>query len=262
MSRGGGAPGGSGSPDAAATAATAADSLVLYEDAWFVAANKPAGLLVHADGTGAPTLTDLVRSWLEVRGEHERAAELQAVQRLDVDTTGVVLLSASKRSQAALDALVASHDGIEKRYLAVVRGVPAWERRDLDAPIGRDRHDARRMRAGSGKPALSRVRVLAVAGPRRARLSLVEVKLATGRRHQIRVHLASEGLPIVGDSLYGVPADRRGAHPLMLHAWRECLGHPVTGEPLAITAPVPPAFAKLGPWEPRSQAAREIVSIL
>lgn len=220
------------------------EPLVLYEDAWVLAANKPAGMLVHPDGTGAPSLADLLRARLEGSGERDRAGELQAVQRLDVDTTGVVLFSTCKGSQGALDALVASHDGVEKRYLAIVRGEVPWERRDLDAPIGRDRHDARRMRAGSGKPALTHVRVLGALGPRRVRTTLVEVVLATGRRHQIRVHLAGAGHPIVGDALYGVPADRRGAHPLMLHAWRESFVHPVTGEPITVTAPLPPTWPR------------------
>ena len=123
---------------------------VLYRDPFLMAVDKPAGILVHADGTGARTLTDDVAALLAREGV---PAVPQAVQRLDVDTTGVVLFSLAPEFQPALDALVASHD-MRKRYLAVVEGsFPAGVLR-LGAPLGRDRHDARRMRVSPrGKPA-------------------------------------------------------------------------------------------------------------
>lgn len=223
--------------------ALAAPALI-YEDEWLLAADKPAGVIVHGDGTGTATLTDAVRAHLLDEGREEAAAQLQAVQRLDADTTGLVLFSLSKEVQPRLDALVAEHDGIEKRYLAIVRGeVPPTLTR-IDTGLARDRHDARRMRVDArGKPSLTLVRPLDVAGPRRARVSLVELTLRTGRKHQIRVHLASRGYPILGDALYGVPADRAGRTPLMLHAVSEVLAHPVTGERLALSVPYPERFA-------------------
>lgn len=266
----------------------------LFEDAWLLAIDKPAGIIVHDDGTGAPTLTDLARGHLEAAGEGDVAAQLQAVQRLDRDTTGVVLFSKDKAVQPKLDAALAGRAAAavgavtrgmpgattaspagaapvpdarlapdarpaRKRYLAVVRGEFPWKIRTLDGPIGRDRHDARRMRVTpAGKPSRTRVLGLAVAGPRRARTSLVLARLETGRKHQIRVHLANAGYPIVGDALYGVPADRTAANggrgascgkpvPLMLHAFEERLTHPVTGEPLVIRAPYPERFAQAFP---------------
>lgn len=200
---------------------------IIYEDDVLLAVDKPAGVLVHADGTGARTLTDAVAEHLASEGR--AGARPQAVQRLDVGTTGLVLFSLDRATQPALDAQVAGH-GMEKTYLAVVSGRFPWGERCVRAPVGRDRHDARRMRVckpGQGKPAETRVRRLAVAGSR----SLLLVELGTGRRHQIRVHLASLGFPIVGDSLYG--GSRSGAG-LLLHAWREALDHPVTGERLLL----------------------------
>lgn len=241
---------------------------VLYEDEWLLAADKPAGLLVHGDGTGAPSLTGIVRAHLLASGENEAAAQLQSVQRLDVDTTGIVLFSKDKAVQPALDALVAMHDGgapaapacdgasaaaragVRKRYLAIVRGAWPWESCEIDAAIGRDRHDARRMRvAPSGKPARTHVMRLATAGPRATCRTLLLVELASGRKHQIRVHLASRGFPIVGDALYGTPADRRArvGSGLMLHAVAEDLVHPVTGRPLALRTPVPARFVEAFP---------------
>lgn len=234
---------------------------VLYEDEWMLAVDKPAGMLVHGDGTGEPSLTEVLRGELEARGDHKAAKHLQPVQRLDVPTTGVVLFSKSKTAQPKLDALMASKEGVTKRYLAIVRGEFPWEGLVLCQRIGRDRHDARRMRVSEhGKKALTRVTRLAGTGERGARLSLVSAVIETGRKHQIRVHLSAAGYPIVGDALYGVPADRagsgKGGHGkravagaanggLMLHALEERLTHPMTGERVVIAAPYPERFDAL-----------------
>ena len=248
-----GVAGGGEAPAAAPLGVGGATSgLVLYEDEWLLAADKPAGIIVHGDGTGQETLTDLVRGHLLATGQAGAARELQAVQRLDRETSGVVLFSKSKEVQPKLDALVAEHAGISKRYLAVVRGSFPEQERLIELPLARDRHDARRMRAdAAGKPSATHVRLLSTTGPRAKRLSLVECMLLTGRKHQIRVHLASQGYPIMGDALYGVPADRAGRTPLMLHAKSEQLVHPVTGEGLMITSPYPQRFARLFPNEGR-----------
>lgn len=218
---------------------------IIYEDEALLACDKPAGMLVHGDGTGARTLTDAVAEHLAAGGRPE--ARPQAVQRLDMGTTGLVLFSLDRATQAELDRQVAGHD-MRKTYLAVVRGAFPGGERLIDRPIGRDRHDARRMRAcrpGQGKPAETRVRRVASAGGR----SLLRVELLTGRRHQIRVHLASMGFPIVGDELYG---GARSAEGLLLHAWREEVVHPVTGRRLRLETawperlwPVPPPGARV-----------------
>lgn len=200
---------------------------VVYEDEVLLAADKPAGVIVHADGTGARTLTDLVAEHLAAEGRGR--ARPQAVQRLDRETTGLTLFSLERATQPALDAQVAGHE-MGKTYLAVVSGRVGWAERVVRAPIGRDRHDARRMRVcrpGQGRPAETRLRRVARAGGR----TLLAVELVTGRRHQIRVHLASLGLPIVGDALYGGARCPAG---LLLHAWRERVVHPVSGEALSL----------------------------
>lgn len=221
-----------------------ADGRAIYEDEVLLAWDKPAGILVHGDGTGARTLTDVVAEHLAAGGR--AGVRPQAVQRLDVETTGLVLFSLDRSAQPALDAQVAGH-GMRKRYLAVVAGRFPWGERDVRAPIGRDRHDARRMRAcrpGRGKPAQTHVRRLAAAAGR----TLLLVELGTGRRHQIRVHLASLGFPIVGDALYG---GARSSAGLLLHAWREELDHPVTGERLRLETPWPERL-----WPARPDALR------
>ena len=204
-----------------------ADGSVIYEDEVLLAWDKPAGIIVHADGTGARTLTDIVAAHLAATGRVD--VRPQAVQRLDRETTGLTLFSLDRTTQPALDAQVAGH-AMNKTYLAVVAGRIPWAQKTVRLPIGRDRHDARRMRVcrpGQGSPAETRVRRIAEKDGR----TLLLVTLVTGRRHQIRVHLASLGHPIVGDALYG---GARSASGLLLHAWSEELDHPLTGERLRL----------------------------
>lgn len=210
----------------------AVDTFVtVWHDGWLLAADKPAGLLVHGDGTGAASLTGLVRT-------RTGAACAQPVQRLDVETTGLVLFSLDKAVQPALDTAVAT-GGIRKRYIALVAGRIARGERTVEAAIGRDRHDARRMRISkTGKPSVTILRPLGVFD----NATLVELELKTGRRHQIRVHMAAVGHPVVGDALYRGPASARG---LMLHALEERLVHPVTGEELLLRTAWPERFANL-----------------
>lgn len=212
---------------------------VLFVSETLLAVDKPTGIIVHGDGTGAPTLTGLIAE--RIRGgsvpgvSPAQADELQALQRLDRDTSGIVLFSLCKRTQGAYDRLVAERS-ISKHYLAIACGKIPWNERALTWPIGRDRHDARRMRASkTGKAA----HTYAVVRDRRRVdgrwLTLLDVQLHTGRKHQIRVHLARAGFPLLGDALYGAP----DPHGLMLHAHELAFTDPVTSEPVRIVAPVP-----------------------
>jgi len=226
-------------PSATTRPVTAAPASVVWEDPLALLADKPAGLLVHGDGTGAETLSDRVQAHLAAEGS---CAVAQAVQRLDVETTGLVLFSKTEQFQPAFDALVAGNS-MRKRYLVEVMGSFPWGETSIEQPIGRDRHDARRMRVSpAGKHSLTRVTRLAMENRR----SLLLVELATGRRHQIRVHLANLGFPVVGDTLYGGARSETG---LMLHAWEERFVHPVTGETLCLRTSWPVRF---GSWEARS----------
>lgn len=216
---------------------------VLYEDPWLMAVDKPAGIIVHGDGTATHTLTGLVARHLQAQGRDRTASEVQPLQRLDRDTTGIVLFSLSKETQPAFDRLIAER-AVRKRYLAIVdRRFPAAK--TMQQSIGRDRHDSRRMRVSrTGKTAHTEVTRIAYTasnshGPAR---SLLSVDLHTGRKHQIRVHLSHAGFPIVGDVLYGGTRSTAG---LMLHAAEMSFSHPVTGEPICIRAPYPERFENL-----------------
>ena len=217
---------------------------VLWHDRLLLAAQKPAGLLVHGDGTGADTLTARVQhslAGLAARDGWPQPPVAQALQRLDVCTTGIVLFSLTEEFQPTFDAMVAAHR-MRKRYLAVVRGTFPMGAHVIDRPIARDRHDARRMRVGkTGKPAQTKAMCV-----RRGRgCSLVACELVTGRRHQIRVHLSSMGYPILGDALYGQRHGREGQ--LMLHAYEEAFVHPVLRERVVLRTEWPERFADLFP---------------
>ncbi len=210
---------------------------VLYRSDTLIAVDKPQGIIVHGDGTGAPTLTDAVRELLlaEVADAAQSAArDLQCLQRLDHDTSGIVLFSLSKQTQGAYDRLIAEH-AVEKHYRALVKGRFPKAPQTYTWPIGRDRHDARKMRVSrTGKTATTHACRLG----QYASTALLDVRIETGRKHQIRVHLSHACHPIVGDELYGHP------HPkgLMLHAAELSFRDPVTDEFIAIRSSLPRRF--------------------
>lgn len=229
---------------------------IIYQDSYILAVNKPAGIIIHSDGTShageragmcaAETLTDLARVYLENNGCVQQAQDVQALHRLDKDTTGIVLFSLDKETQPLFDELIRSRN-VHKTYLAVVKGEFPEGEQDITLPIGRDRHDARRMRVSkTGKAALTHVRRLEVQRRGQSTQSLMLAELGTGRKHQIRVHFSALGFPIVGDGLYGRTSSTRTAAftqvPLMLHAYELSFVHPVTGESLVLKTGWPSRF--------------------
>ena len=229
---------------------------IIYQDSYILAVNKPAGIIIHSDGTSragehagmraTETLTDRVRVYLESKGCVQQVQDAQALHRLDKDTTGIVLFSLDKETQPLFDELIRSRN-VHKTYLAVVKGEFPEGEQDITLPIGRDRHDARRMHVSkTGKPALTHVRRLEVQRRGQSMRSLMLAELGTGRKHQIRVHFSALGFPIVGDGLYGRTSSTRTAAfmqvPLMLHAYELSFVHPVTGESLVLKTEWPSRF--------------------
>ena len=214
---------------------------VLYEDAEMVAIDKPAGMVVHAgagvhSGTVVNALLHRFNALSSVGGELRPGI----VHRLDRYTSGVLLVAKTDAAHRALAAQFAGRE-IEKTYLALVHGVVKQECGRIARPIARD--PARRIRMTSrlatGRAAWSEYRVLA----RFPRFTYLEVRIGTGRTHQIRVHLSSIGHPVAGDRLYGAPAETPGRPPLaryFLHAHRIRFRHPATGKEIAIVSPLPP----------------------
>ncbi len=209
---------------------------LLYQDADLAAVDKPAGVPAQ------PTLTS-DRGTLPELASALLGAEVTLVHRLDRETSGVTVLARNPAAAAAL-AEAFRTGGPEKTYLALTARPPSPAEGRIEAALGKDpaRPGLRRVAPG-GDPAATRYRTL-FAGPRAA---LVEARPETGRTHQIRVHLAHRGAPLLGDARYGGP--RRVGEVevprVMLHALRLELAHPITGAPMAFTAPVPEDFRRV-----------------
>lgn len=205
----------------------------LHLDPDLVAIDKPEGLLsVASEREHARSALYLVRAALAGPG---RSGELWPVHRLDRETSGVLLFA---RTPAARAAVQARWDEARKTYLALVEGAPRAPEGVIDLPLAERRDlDVRVDTGPDGKPARTRYRTR----ERRGSRTLLEVELETGRRHQIRVHLAALGCPVVGDERYGTRAARLG-----LHAWRLVVPHPRDGRELALEAPPPASFRALG----------------
>jgi len=212
--------------------------VVLYEDADVVAIDKPAGMVIHA-GAGIHSGT-LVNALLHRFGQLSSAGGALRpgiVHRLDRFTSGVVLVA---KNDAAHRNLAAQFSGrlIEKVYLALVHGSLKQETGRIERPIARDPVHRTRMtaRVATGRAAWSEYRVLR----RFAGFTLLEVRIGTGRTHQIRVHLSSIGHPVVGDTLYGAPkiADLAPLGRYFLHAHRIRFRQPSSGEEVTVVSPL------------------------
>ena len=213
---------------------------ILYEDAELIAINKPAGLLsVATDAQRSVTAWRQVTDYLQIRNKRARA---YVVHRLDRDTSGVLLFAKNDKLRLALqerwNELVTC-----RGYLAVVSGAPPKEEDTIRTWLLENRAHIvySAPKSKGGKEAVTRYRVL----ERRRGFALLDVEIDTGRKNQIRVHMADLGCPVVGDKKYGDGSDplRR----LGLHAGRLELTHPVTGRELSFTAPTPREFERLFP---------------
>ncbi len=214
--------------------------LVLYEGDSLVAIDKPAGMVVHAGaGVHAGTVVNALLHRFSTLSGVGGALRPGIVHRLDRFTSGVLLVAKNDAAHRNLAAQFAGRE-VEKTYLALVHGKVARETGRIDRPIARDPVRRTRMTAKleRGRAAWSEYRVLR----RFAKFTLLEVRIGTGRTHQIRVHLASIGHAVAGDTLYGAPTKTPGMPPLgryFLHAHRIAFRLPSSGEPIAIVSPLP-----------------------
>ena len=224
---------------------------ILFEDDWLLALDKPPGMVAHptkshADGT-------VLNALLFHFGKAEGGAGL--VNRLDMNTSGVLLVAKAPGVHARLARVLRTREA-EKEYLAVVYGPVPFPKGRIDRRILRDPRDPRRRTASrtEGKDATTLWE--RISESKDGGIALLRCRLLTGRTHQIRVHLHAEGMPIVGDPLYGEPrwkglrdpalaAACRGFPRQALHARRLCFPHPVTGERVEVLAPVPADLAGL-----------------
>jgi 23S rRNA pseudouridine1911/1915/1917 synthase len=205
---------------------------IAYEDDHLLVVDKPAGIVVHpspghATGTMVHGLAGRTAG-----GDEDRPG---IVHRLDRDTSGLLVVARSEEAYERLQELVRDRE-LERRYKALVRGRPRSWRGRIEAPIGRDRHDPTRhsLETDTPREAVTHFEVERLLDKH----ALLDVRLETGRTHQIRVHLGAIGLPVVGDPVYGVPDEQLKRQ--FLHAWRLAFPHPVSGEPVEVESPLPP----------------------
>ncbi len=209
------------------------DLRIAYEDEHLVVVDKPAGLVVHpSPGHATGTLVHGLLAHEVAGGDKDRPG---IVHRLDRDTSGLMVVARSDEAHKRLQDLVRKRD-LERHYRALVVGRPRSRAGRIEAPVGRDRRDPMRQSLDTDTPreAITHFEVVELF-PRHA---LLDVKLETGRTHQVRVHLSAIGLPVAGDPVYGRPHEL-GLDRQFLHAARLAFPHPFTGERVDVGSPLP-----------------------
>lgn len=216
---------------------------ILYEDADVLVVDKPKGMVVHpAAGHYSRTLVNAVM--YHCKGELSGingVLRSGIVHRIDRDTTGSIIICKNDMAHNEIARQLKEHS-INRRYRAIVTGVLKDEEGTIEGAIGRDKKDRKKMAiTADGKPAVTHYRVL----QRFKHYTYVECVLETGRTHQIRVHMASIGHPLLGDEVYGRRSDKYKCEGQCLHAMTLGFHHPRTGEYIEVNAPLPPYFEHL-----------------
>lgn len=215
------------------------DVPVLYEDEWLLVVDKPAGMAVHPSrGHSSGTLVHALLGHGLAGGEDFRPG---VVHRLDKDTTGLLVVAKSPEAHRRLVAMMRRH-AVDRRYLALVHGNFAADNGTIEAPVGRDPAKRKAMAVGgvAAREARTHFRVLERFGD----FTLLEVRLETGRTHQIRVHFLAIGHPVAGDPTYA-RRDAVGLGRQFLHSYRLSFVHPMTGEQVELESPLPTDLAQV-----------------
>jgi 23S rRNA pseudouridine1911/1915/1917 synthase len=224
-------------PEPDARGGDAVPFAIAYEDVHLLVVDKPAGVVVHpARGHRTGTLAQGLAGRAAGGEDPVRAG---IVHRLDRDTSGLLVVARDEEVHRRLKAQLAARE-LHREYLALVDGVPGARTGTIDAPIGRDPHHRTLMAVGGvgSREARTHFEIIELLRGE----ALLRVVLDTGRTHQIRVHMASIGHPLVGDSTYGGP-ERYGLTRQFLHAGRLAFRHPMTGEELDLRSPLPADLA-------------------
>jgi len=211
---------------------------IVFEDDDLIVVDKPAGMVTHpAHGARSGTLVNAVLAHV-AGGLPGDALRPGLVHRLDRDTSGLLVVAKREESLRALGAAMRARR-VEREYLGLVRGIPRHPSGTIEGPIGRDpRNRLKFAIVADGKPAVTEYRLREEF---RAHSEL-SFRLKTGRTHQIRVHMAAIGHPLLNDPVYGAREPRFDLPGQALHAWRLAFAHPRTGESLEFTAQPPPAY--------------------
>ena len=211
---------------------------VLYEDSDIIVINKPKGMVVHpANGNWEGTLVNAImarcKDSLSGIGGKIRPG---IVHRLDKDTSGAIIVAKNDKAHIALSNQLKNHE-IEKTYIALVRGIVKPNEATIDMPIARSKTDRKKMAVDKdGKKAVTHFKVLERYPEHNC--TLLEVKIETGRTHQIRVHLSEIGHPLIGDEIYSSGKNEWGIKGQCLHAKSLKFKHPITGKEMYVEAPL------------------------
>jgi len=216
---------------------------VLYEDNDIIVVNKPKGMVVHPangnpDGTLVNAIMSICKDSLSGIGGEIRPG---IVHRLDKDTSGALIVAKNDKSHIKMSEQIKNHE-VEKTYIALVKGFVKENEATIDMPIGRSLKDRKKMAVRKeGKNAVTHFKVI----ERFPNYTLLEVKIETGRTHQIRVHLSEIGYPIVGDEVYSNGKNEWNIHGQCLHAKSLKFKHPITEKEMCIEAPIPEYFQNI-----------------
>ena len=213
---------------------------IIYEDEDIIVVNKPKGLVVHPangnpDGTLVNAIMNICKDSLSGIGGEIRPG---IVHRIDKDTSGLLIVAKNDKAHIALSEQIRNRE-IVKKYVALVRGMIKENEATIDMPIGRSTKDRKKMSVRKdGKIAITHFKVI----QRYQGYTYLDIKIDTGRTHQIRVHLAEIGYPIVGDGVYSNGKNPFGVEGQMLHAKELIFKHPITGREMQLEAPLPKYF--------------------
>lgn len=214
---------------------------IVFEDSSIAVINKPQGMVVHPapgnfTGTMVGALLFRIKDLSGIGGEMRPGI----VHRLDKDTSGLLVIAKNDEAHASLSEQIAQRS-VGRIYAAIVHGNIREDELTIDKPLGRSRHDRKKMAVDAcGRHAVTHIKVL----ERLGEFTYIEAALETGRTHQIRVHMASIGRPVAGDTVYGPKKPKLHENGQLLHAKELRLTHPVTGEALVFRAPLPDYFEK------------------
>ena len=215
---------------------------IIYEDNDIIVVNKPKGLVVHPangnpDGTLVNAIMAICKDSLSGIGGEIRPG---IVHRLDKDTSGILIVAKNDKAHINMSEQIKNRE-VKKTYIALVRGIVKENEATINMPIGRSTKDRKKMAViKTGKNAITHFKVL----KRYDKYTLLEVKIETGRTHQIRVHLAEIGYPIIGDEVYSNGKNEFGIKGQCLHAQSLEFKHPITGKQMKLEAQLPEYFKK------------------
>ncbi len=215
---------------------------IIYEDADIIVVNKPKGMVVHPangnpDGTLVNAIMAICKDSLSGIGGEIRPG---IVHRIDKDTSGILMIAKNDKAHIKLSEQIKNHE-VKKIYIAMVRGIVKEDEATINMPIGRSTKDRKKMAViRNGKEAITHFKV--IERYPKHNCTLLEVKIETGRTHQIRVHLSQIGYPIIGDIVYSNGKNEWGIQGQCLHAKSLRFNHPATGEEMFLEAELPEYF--------------------